>query len=345
MHIRISLEVANDSAWFPLLDVIYKITIGRHSFSANHIPELFKSDWIKSRPRMVAEEIRLYSQSASNDDHRDKFGIIIDCNAKRGGKILDNATTIHPLDAIQFLVMPHQIILENEEFDGAFLLWMARALNYKRFCDAYREGRFVFRHAGGKSSIIRSARVFNDGVWGRADGKHSKRANHWISIVLDNDSRFPGDNPNEHIFQEACKIAGFVHQLDQRSIESYIPKEKLIKFDSSGIFRKKVESFFSLTLDQRKCFHMKRGFRATKNGPALSYKQFMSNTNIPQKEKDLFRSVDMKIWDDIKDGLGKNLSEIFVQEEHRPSWGDSDLSIEIHRTEILIVLQTIYSRI
>ena len=46
---------------------------------------------------------------------------------------------------------------------------MTRVAGFRRMMEAYRAGRFVFRHAGGQSGLIRSASVLARDVWPRKD--------------------------------------------------------------------------------------------------------------------------------------------------------------------------------
>ena len=61
--------------------------------------------------------------------------------------------------------------------------------------------------------------------------------------MLNNDSRFPGHNPNERIIAELRPLVAFVHQLGRRSIESYLPRTALTRYDRTPAFKEKVDHF------------------------------------------------------------------------------------------------------
>lgn len=347
MRIHISSSVYSDEKWFPFLDAILLIVgTQRHSFASHNVGALLESSWLKTRNRSSSELIKRSCLASANDALRDSTHVIIDDTVKRGGSCdrSNNSTKIHPLDAIFFLSQPYQIIVENEEFDGAFLFWMAKALGFERFIHAYRAGYFIFRHAGGKDSIARSARIFCRGVWARNDGSYWREFDQWLGVVLDNDARFPGDQPNADIVKDAGEYAAFVHQLRRRSIESYIPIAKLYRFDSSPLFSEKVTALESLNAAQRNHFHMKRGFRYDRESQPTKA-NYMAAAEVSQQEKALFSDVADNRWSAIMLGFGKGLSSIYSVEKYRPTSKDPEFTCADDKVELELLIKTIYSRI
>jgi len=346
VRVVVSPKVSSTAKWFPILDALLLI-IGaqRHSFGVPEVSTLLQSDWCNTRGRDVREIIERSCVVASKDPYRDATSVLIDSEVRRGGEsdLASKLTRVHPADAIFLLSQPFSLIVENEEYDGAFLFWMAKALGFDRLIKAYREGFFVFRHAGGKDSIPRSARVYCRGVWARDDGSHWRDLKLWLAAMLDNDARFPGDSPNAEIVSETQKHVGFVHLLRRRSIESYLPAAKLRKLDQAPDFLAKVDALESLTEDQRTHYHMKRGFRGEK-GVILSFAEFLGSPLVPAEVKALYSSIQANSWGPLSDGFGKRLSDIFIDPDSRPNPSDA-LRSPKDREELLLLIREVYSRI
>lgn len=346
MRILIDNNVLENGKWFPILDIIaMQVEEGRHSYDPAFALNLIASSWGKHAGVDTIDLIRLQALSNSTDPDADASLIAINEIHPRGGVSDHNGftTKIHPLDSILFLSTPFQVILENEVFDGAFLLWMAKALNYSKFISAYRNGRFVFRHAGGKGSIERSANAFCNGVWGRKDGKHFRAFRMWMCAVLDNDAKSPGDTPNKSIVDATNEEVVFVHELNKRSIETYIPFDFLQRLMPS-IARRKIYALKRLTEVQRKHYHMKKGFRV-ENDTAPTLSKYLSSPKISKREKELFGTIPFSDWQDLRDGFGSSLSKIFVEEQYRPNSNDERFTNKQDRAELLTLLKKIYERL
>lgn len=282
----------------------------------------------------------------SYDDMCDQTSVTITGDCRRGGVVNFEAfdTRVHPLDAIAFLSTPFQVIVENEWFDGSFLLWMAKALGFGRLIEAYRQGRFVFRHAGGKDSIPRSAAVFSKGVWPRRNGGYERAFRLWLCVLLDNDAKYPGDTPNANIIEQTKDHVTFVHQLRRRSIESYIPAQRLRKLDNTPAFHRKIDALLNLTDEQRLHYHMKKGFKFDRKTTPHK-KNYLASDSVRIEEKRLFQSIDDEDWEHLMDGLGRSLSDIYVDEPHRPNPNDSTMTNQQDRNELSTLIKAIYERI
>lgn len=222
---------------------------------------------------------------------------------------------------------------------------MAKALGFDRLVTAYRQGRFVFRHAGGKDMLTRSAAVLSGGVWPRRDAAYERALRLWACVLIDNDARFPGDNPNEAIVSEVTPYVTFVHQLRRRSIESYLPAEKLRRFNPAPEFGRKVNALFRLDEKQRIHYDMKRGFRYDRDGPPTSKASYVANPAVTSQEKASFQSVGETDWSELMNGFGRAISRIYVDEQHRPNSNDSSLVDVADKREILRLVKAIYERI
>ncbi|MCW1976109.1 hypothetical protein [Xanthomonas sp. NCPPB 1062] len=250
-----------------------------------------------------------------------------------------NKTRISPSTVLPFLFTPFQVVVENEEFDGAFLLWMARALKKSYFIQAYRDGKFAFRHAGGKGSIDRSVRLLSSGVWGRSDKKYEKSLSMWSGVIIDSDSKFPGDSPNEKIRAEVIDRVMFFHVLRRRSIESYIPKSYVMKKVALSN-RSRVEALFTFTDEQRSHYHMKVGFKL--EGSLVSRDDYRASVKVAEQTKALYASITDASWNEVAEGFGSALSSIFTDEQMRPDGAGCLHEVEPRdRTELGMLIDMI----
>lgn len=347
MRIKISDTVLNNPLWHPILDIIITlIEDQRHTFDPEHIPDIIESNWIKSRPRNFADLIRTAATHRSYNQNADKSLIIITIDCRKGGAcdIAKFETTVHPSDALQFLFTPFQVIVENEWFDGAFLLWMAKAAGFQKLIEAYRKGRFVFRHAGGKDSLPRCAEVFSNGVWPRKDNNYHRAMRLWLCAILDSDAKHPSDIPNKNIILETTQHVSFVHQLRKRSIENYIPIHFLKKYNTSTKHQRKTAAFERLPNEQKEHYHMKVGFQY-RAGILATKQAYMSSTLVSQEEKGFFSSIHATDWQELAEGFGGNLSDTFVFEKFRPNLDDINFTNQADRDEIISLSTCIYERL
>jgi hypothetical protein len=166
----------------------------------------------------------------------------------------------------------------------------------------------------------------------------------WACVLIDNDARYPGDDPNQAIVTEVTPYVTFVHQLRRRSIESYIPAEKLRRFNSAPEFARKVNALFRLEENQRIHYDMKRGFRHDRDDPP-SKASYVANPAVTSQERELFNSVSEIDWQTLTNGFGRGISRIYVDEQYRPNSNDNAVVDAADKQEILYLIKSIYERI
>lgn len=176
MRLVIEANTLTSERWFPIFDILLlHLEERRHVFAAEDVDQLLGSVWMQGKGRKDRELITYAATARSHDRLVDRNVVRIDLSTPLGGRVDDDFTTsLHPQDCLTFLAQPFSVIVENEWFDGAFLLWMAKALGREALISAYRANRFVFRHAGGKGSLGRSASVLSRGVWPAPNDRHSR---------------------------------------------------------------------------------------------------------------------------------------------------------------------------
>ena len=344
MRLRIEAETLSNELWFPIFNVaLIYVEAGRHTFDFDQVGELRKSNWFKSLP-MASREI--ISQGAKVNSFKPISGsaiILIDQRARLGGAIdfERKVTTVAPIDALRFLAQPFSIVLENEWYDGSFLLWMAKALNFQTFLSAYRRRLFQFRDAGGKGELARSSELLTRGVWPRSDGAYDEAWRLWNAVILDNDADYPGHDPNNGI-REACRPhSAWVRQLSRRSIESYLPQASMLRLFPKGDDHMRVYAFFRLTDRQRCHYHLKKGFMLPGSTVSPTKAVYAASDAVDAQTKALYASVADDDWPLLAVGFGSGLSKIFVEQVHRPEPGRMQFpSLDI-KTEIREMLQSI----
>lgn len=346
MRLYIEARTLADQRWFPIFDVLLlHIEEGRHSFSLDGLQALLACEWF--RPKAINERDLIKKSATVRSQIRlaDRSLVVIDSRTPRGGRIDDDYTTsLHPLDCITFLSQPFSVIVENEWFDGAYLLWMAKVVDREKFISSYRANHFVFRHAGGKGSLARSAVVLSKGVWPTPNDRSVRAMKLWACVVLDNDAKFPRHNPNAIIKEELTPLVSFIHELARRSIESYLPYTALTRYDNTSGFKEKIDALSRLTKDQRKHYHMKNGFRYDRQ-QSPSKVDYAAAAEVHANEKNLFCSVPDSDWPRLASGFGKKLSSIFVENHFRPDSNDKTAIDNDDILELRILIDAIYERI
>lgn len=333
-------------SWFPIFDIfLLHIEERRHAFAVEDVDRLLGSAWMRGKGRRDHELVSRSLTARSHNRLADRNVIMIDQTTTPGGFVGGPYTTsLHPRDCLSFLAQPFSVLVENEWFDGSFLLWMARALGREALITAYRANRFVFRHAGGKGSLKRSASVFSTGVWPAPSGKHAKAMTLWACAVLDNDAKYPGHAPNATLVRELEPWVAFVHELARRSIESYLPYTALTRYDRGAAFKEQVDALFRLSLEQRRHYNMKTGLRL-KDSSNPTKAAYLAAPEISGQERALFGIIPNTDWDKLAPGFGKGLSAIFVEDQHRPVAADSAAIEGSDKTEFGNLLDAIYERI
>ena len=346
MRLLIESNTLATERWFPVFDILLlHLEERRHTFAVEDVKSLLHSSWMQKKSRNDRDLITRSITARSHDRLADKNVVRIDSAVTSGGRVDDEYTTsLHPQDCLTFLAQPFSVIVENEWFDGSFLLWMAKALGREGLITAYRANRLVFRHAGGKGSLERSASVLSTGVWPAPKGRHTRAMKLWSCAVLDNDAKFPGDGPNTEIVRDLAPWVAFVHEFARRSIESYLPYTVLTRYDRSAPFKERVDAIFRLSDEQRRHYPMKVGFRLRdENNPTKA--TYLASAEVSFREQACFESVADADWVKLASGFGKKMSTIYVEDQFRPTPIDSAAIGELDRAELGRLLDAIYERI
>jgi hypothetical protein len=350
VNIRIAPQVLSESRWHPVLDAIVEIVIqsdSHASFDLRQYQLLASSSWLKgaSGPRAnIAEVIRAAARTMGRSVPVGAVTLEVDTSAPQCGELLTNGVMrFPPLKALVVLAMPLQVIVEDETSDGGFVLWMARLLGKDTLRAAYNAGRISFRHAGGKTQMVKAARALSYGVWQR-ENRPILLLKYRAVAILDSDARHETDSPNEAIRQELEPHVAFAHVLKGRTIENYVPLRFAVKRLQN--LTEQVEAYFQLTEEQRRFFPLKRGFKNTDTPPqAQSMPTFQADIRWSTPEKQLFSAISPTEWIKFSGGFGDTLADVFSEARYRCNPGQVDLLTQTQRAELDQVITMILRHI
>jgi hypothetical protein len=268
--------------------------------------------------------------------------LLIDDAAPDAAEVLwPNVMRVSPLRALTVLAQPLYLIVEDESSDGAFILWMSRLFGRDVILRAYNAGRLVFRHAGGKTQLVKSARALTFGVWPRNNKPILSMRLRAIAL-LDSDSRFPGDSPNVSIRDAVAQYVASAHILSNRAIENYVPYHYFSRRLKASHSESAIQAYFRMSPSQRSHFPLKKGFRgsSTPSNPQ-THDEFLADLRWVQEEKDHFRSVDAAGWQYFSGGFGDVLADVYQDEKYRCEPNKTSILTPDQRTEIAQLLSQI----
>lgn len=324
MIIRIAPKVLADRHWHPLLDVIVDILEqphSRHSFDVSQYGEILASTWLanaKGARGSTPALIKGNAKAASRDGASDGVTLLIDDRASPSGETAsEDKIRVHPLGALTILCQPLYLIVEDESSDGAFVLWMARLLGRDAIRNSYSAGRLHFRHAGGKGQLVKSAKALTFGVWPR-DQKPILSLKLRAVAMFDSDACFPGHRPNQSIVDAISNHVAFVHMLERRSIENYLPEKYFRLGLANHPQRRSADAYFRMSEMQQVYFPIKRGFLDNSNPPQpLSHAVFQATTARQQEERDLYGTANPADWQLLAPGFGDGLAHVYQCAKYR----------------------------
>ncbi|MDW5315081.1 hypothetical protein [Rhizobium sp. PL01] len=339
MQIRINPTVLSNTIWHSYLDVVFDF-VQHHSefltFDLSELNAVIRSAWLRNAEgtrALVPDMLRASALAASRSVPSDKITVHIDDSAPHEGIIeASNAVRIHPFGALIILAQPFHLIVEDESSDGSFILWMARLLGKDKIRKAYNSGRLLFRHAGGKGQITKSARALSYGVWPR-DNKPIRTMNIRAGVILDSDAKFNGHSPNSQVTSSVAEYVAFSHILIGRTIENYVPRKYMERRLAADGLASMATSFFSLSNDERTYFPMKKGFRDENDSPQ-PHAAFLVDAKRPQQERDLYRNVSPAVWNVVHAGFGERLSSIYMENGYRCGPGETGQLTSTQKNEI-----------
>jgi hypothetical protein len=265
----------------------------------------------------------------------DAVTLRIDDLASQSGETTANRMIrIHPFGALTILMQPLHLIVEDESTDGAFVLWMARLLGRDTIRQAYRAGRLLFRHAGGKGQLGKSAAALTFGVWPRSNQPILSLQLRAIAL-LDSDAHYPGHEPNAPYLLEVQPHVLFVHMLKQRYIESYVPWRYFRRRLEHDGLAASADAYFRMTESQRSFFPIRSGFKDRAPTPQpQTHALFLADVNREQAERDHYRVVDPVDWAAFVGGFGRRLAVVFREHAYRCEPNEAEQLTQSQKAEL-----------
>lgn len=319
MLIKITRRISDNEFWYPVLDVIIQLVErpdSRHAIDPTGIAGLTASGWVRTRPAL-AETLRASAKSRFHSQASDAVSIILDNVADGEGDVDrdDKTISVSPFDALVLLTSPLYVLVENETSDGAFLLWMARLLDLPIFREGYDSSRVTFRQVGGKGEMIKSAKALSKGVWEKSKSSRLPLSLRAVAI-LDSDARYPGHQPNAPFADGTAPFVAFVHTLNRRTIENYLAPRFFKRRLAGENKDQNIDAYFRLSLDQRRHYSVKEGFRGSDKAPQ-DHATFLADVRRDQNEKDLFVTVPAIDWPRLQEGFGSRMADVFTENHLR----------------------------
>ena len=348
MNIQIANNVLDDPTWHPLLDVLatmFCVQGSRTTFDIRQHAQVLASPWLRGARgarAATAQLLRSATRAAFHVQPSIAVTVRLDLQAPVYGRIPQQSMIeIHPSRALAVLMQPLHVIVEDENSDGAFLLWMARLLGRDVIREAYSNGQLLFRHAGGKNQFPKCARALSFGVWPRA-GRPILSLQFRAIAMLDSDSRYPGDTPNVSIAKETLENVAHVHILNGRTIENYVPLRYARKRLAQDGLEPLADAFFRMSDLQREHFPMKRGY-VDDGVPAkpLPLSQFLSDQRFDPPERAQFSGIGAQDWALFAGGFGTRLAAVFQDPGLRCEPQDSHLLTPRQRVELNALMSKI----
>lgn len=329
MIIQIADNVLDDVKWHAFLDIVVELVQqeeSRLTFLPSEISKYIDSRWLRGASGSrgsIAQVLRSSLRVGSRSQISDAVTLRIDARSARSGEtVMPGLISVHPLGSLAFLALPFHLVVEDETSDGGFVLWMARFTGRDEVIRAYRAGRFIFRHAGGKGQFPKSSAALSHGVWSR-EGREMAAMKLRCAAMLDGDARFPDDAPNKGIADETSKHVAFVKILAGRTIENYVPLKyfrRRLQGDGLGNL---ADDLFRLSEAERNYFAIKTGYKTAPPAPrGQTHPEFMADERRPGAERAHFAGVDEALWGRLSDGFGERLASVFMKPAYRCEPGE-----------------------
>lgn len=232
---------------------------GRHRLLIYPDPSPAFDSWLDKQARNTRDECRLVIEQSIRDEASEPPSRTI--RIKPSGAP-DWVRGTHRLPfplAVRILKSPLDLLVENHRNDLNFLRAVARGGHRARFELALQKEWLRVQHGGGIPGVRSQIQTVSSGV--------RQQLKMWV--LFDRDGLRPGHESRESArLRELCEKRSLSHhQLRRRTIENYLPREALqawwhrqSKQAEKKRIRKLVESYLSLSEDQRHFFNLRRGF-------------------------------------------------------------------------------------
>jgi hypothetical protein len=192
-------------------------------------------------------------------------------------------------DHVEDLGLPAVVVVENDASDGCFLRAIAHVFGGQDILRAIERHWLIVGHGGGGDT------------YRRAEEEHKKfRRLRRVAVLFDSDRMAPGDlEKNKNRIDELRKRGIYVHVLQLREAENYLPNKLLRSTRPHRESSIRIKLLKQLSYDQRGHFDMKYGFGKT--------------GGIPASQEKLFGNLSDRTIAGLMDGFGKDVIKLLAE--------------------------------
>jgi hypothetical protein len=259
-------------------------------------------DWLKQQSLKLCNECQLALElGLEGVFHPSSFTVRVSGEKKEGNK---NEVVLPLKKAVDFLILPFKILVEDAIRDRDFLLAIATVnQELKNKLQLYYEKKWVeFEHGCGLLHMQERVKEI----------KYDKQDKMRIWVLFDSDALRPkSPSKDSDDLKRICGKTIHHHQLQRRAIENYLPIELLKHWLKKGENntnkeqrkknRRLVRTLQALSLEQRYHFNMKGGFQGDQN------------RQDKDRVGDLYDDLDDKTLRDFSHGFGGKIAELFKE--------------------------------
>lgn len=325
MRVLLRPEVFTGAHHIELTVLLWLGSIGRHRIVPDPLDQAEHAAWVagldEDTRRLWADMIR-----ASLDREMSRPAHWEIAVTSRGDAAWQRPTPSVPLGvAMDLLLQPYRIVLENNVHDRAFLLALCGRAEAEALREAERRAWLVFEMGGGSAVVPRVREIHR-----------MEPLRRLASVLIDGDCMRPAgpnERPEDVEGEQARSVrraAGdpgtgvHLHVLRRRAIENYLPIVALRR-GTSGMDRE-IKALEKLSSAQRHHFNMKGGF----DGDGRS----------AGRAGDLFDGVPAHARERLRTGFGADIARLFARVVR---WEDVDADgraeVQAFVTEILARLR------
>lgn len=233
----------------------YLALIGRHRIILADDADPAFGEWFDQLNEDAKTEWDLILSDGYDLEALEPAARVLKVNAGGPADWSSDPPSIPLTDAVRFLQQPLIALLEDWSSDRAFVLAVASLDNRSYLLKMEERGALSFDNGGGITNMPKQllAIVSKSGGAGR------------VWALFDGDGLRPNEasRDSERLKQTCIDNSIEYHQLNRRSIESYLPRDALetwaVETDVPAR-KKKIRAFLRLNRDQRSHFNMKDGF-------------------------------------------------------------------------------------
>ena len=301
MRVMLLREVFTGDRRLELLVLLWLGSVGRHCI----VPDPLESDERAEWERALDDDTRrLWREMIDDSILREQYEPARHEIALTNGRdpAWERPTPLVPVGlALDLLLQPYRILLENSVYDRAFVLALCGRAERLALEEAERRAWLVFEMGGGSMVVPRVREI-----------QRSPSLRRMASALIDSDAMRPrGADEHASVVEgkqarEVREAAGdpevdgvHHHVLRRRSIENYIPVVALRRWAANPDKERVVRAFEKMSDAQRHHYNLKGGFNADAPNAA--------------RAGDLYSPLSANARGRLAQGFGKEIAKLFAR--------------------------------